>query len=105
MNWKVGSRGGRRAVPARAETGPHKTIAYQKTRPVVKTRVYSNIDRLQSQVGQRPDGADGPTLGRCGKISKPCHSERSEESVFVCFQGDECRYFASLSMTDGTGAE
>ena len=38
--------------------------------------------------------------GRCEKIAKPCHSERSEESAFVCFQRDKCRCFASLSMTD-----
>jgi hypothetical protein len=34
-----------------------------------------------------------------GKIANPCHSERSEESAFLCFQADKCRCFASLSMT------
>ena len=43
---------------------------------------------------------EGETVpGRCEKITKPCHSERSEESAFVCFQGNKCRCFASLSMT------
>jgi len=30
-----------------------------------------------------------PRLGSCEKITKACHSERSEESAFVCFQGDK----------------
>jgi len=38
-------------------------------------------------------------LRSCEKIEWPCHSERSEESAFLCFQADKCRCFASLSMT------
>jgi len=38
--------------------------------------------------------------GTCEKITKSCHSERSEESAFVCFQKDKSRFFASLRMTD-----
>jgi hypothetical protein len=37
MNRKVGSRGGRRAVPTEGETDVHNTTAYQKARLVVKT--------------------------------------------------------------------
>jgi hypothetical protein len=39
-------------------------------------------------------------LRRCEETTKPCHSERSEESVLVCFQRDKCRFFASLRVTD-----
>ena len=38
--------------------------------------------------------------GRCERITKSCHSERSEESAVVCFQKDKSRFFASLRMTD-----
>jgi len=41
-----------------------------------------------------------PALRRCEKITRPCHSERSEESAFVGAQRDKCRFFASLRMTD-----
>ena len=40
-----------------------------------------------------------PGQRRCEEITNPCHSERSEESAFVCFQRDKCRFFASLRMT------
>ena len=42
-----------------------------------------------------------PVRGREPGDHEMCHSERSEESAFVCFRGDKCRCFAALSMTAG----
>ena len=53
---------------------------------------------LRSEV--EPSGRLHPDKKTCGNITKPCHSERSEESAVVCFQGDKCRCFAALSMTE-----
>ena len=46
-----------------------------------------------------PSGRSQTPQRSCEKIDRLCHSERSEESAFFCFEADTSRCFASLSMT------
>jgi hypothetical protein len=43
-----------------------------------------------------------PRLGSWEKTDNPSHSERSEESVVVCFQEDKCRCFAKFTLSEQT---
>ena len=57
MNRKVGSRGGRLAVPTKGETDVHNTTDYQKVRLVVKTRLQRYTRRLSAQAAGGNDMA------------------------------------------------
>ncbi len=48
----------------------------------------------------REVGRKALSVGGREKNFKSCHSERSEESAFVCFQRVKCGCFASFSKTD-----
>jgi len=50
MNRKVGSRGGRLAVPTKGETDVHNATDYHKAGLVVKTRLQRYTRRLSAQV-------------------------------------------------------
>ncbi len=95
MNWKVGSRGGRRAVPTRAETDVHR--AYRLARgPIIVNSQLVNLHLqairagLVGAVGEPPYVRMAQPVGlRCGEDAAPppCLAERlrlSGECVKCC---------------------
>ena len=54
------------------------------------------------ELAEREKRAERRIPGRCEKIDWPCHSQRSEESAFLCFQAGKCRCFAKFTLSEQT---